>query len=93
MERVQELAKLRAVTEGTSKGKNPSIEGSLDSLLQTLYQVKDKMETEPVTEDTLALIAQTVEAKKKEIDEKQKEIYNAIVRLGKTLDKTFSFRR
>ncbi|KAI6028355.1 CTLH/CRA C-terminal to lish motif domain-containing protein [Pisolithus orientalis] len=87
---VKELAKLRAVTEGTSKGKNPSIEGSLDSLLQTLYQVKDKMETEPVTEDTLALIAQTVEAKKKEIDEKQKEIYNAIVRLGKTLDKTFT---
>ncbi|KAI6039028.1 CTLH/CRA C-terminal to lish motif domain-containing protein [Pisolithus marmoratus] len=76
---LKELAKLRAVTEGTSKGKNPSIEGSLDSLVQTLCQMKNKMETEPVTKDT-----------KKEIDEKQKEIYNAIVRLGKALDKTFT---
>ncbi|KAI6109149.1 CTLH/CRA C-terminal to lish motif domain-containing protein [Pisolithus croceorrhizus] len=87
---LKELAKLRAVTEGTSKGRNPSIEGSLDSLLQTLHQVKNKIETESLNKDTLVLLAQTIEAKKKEIDEKQKEIYNAIVRLGKALDKTFT---
>ncbi|KAI6106414.1 CTLH/CRA C-terminal to lish motif domain-containing protein, partial [Pisolithus croceorrhizus] len=87
---LKELAKLRAVTEGTSKGRNPSIEGSLDSLLQTLHQVKNKIETESRNKDTLVLLAQTIEAKKKEIDEKQKEIYNAIVRLGKALDKTFA---
>lgn len=84
---MKDLAKLRAVTEGTSKGKNPSIEHSLDSLLQTLYQVRSRLEAGTTTEDTFALLAQTVEAKKKEIDEKQKEVYNAIARVGKALDK------
>ncbi|KIK31264.1 hypothetical protein PISMIDRAFT_85678 [Pisolithus microcarpus 441] len=87
---LKELAKLRAITEGTLKGRNPSIEGSLDSLLQTLYQVKNELETDSMSKDRLVLLAQTVEAKKKEIDEKQKEIYNAIVRLGKALDKAFT---
>ncbi|KAL4074481.1 CTLH/CRA C-terminal to lish motif domain-containing protein [Scleroderma yunnanense] len=86
---LKDLAKLRAVSEGTSKGKNPSIEHSLDSLLQTLYQVKGRLEARTTTEDTFALLAQTVEARKKEIDEKQKEIYNAIARVGKAFDKTF----
>lgn len=86
---LKDLAKLRAVTEGTSKGKNPSIEHSLDTLLQTLYQVRSRLDAGTTTEDTFALLAQTVEAKKKEVDEKQKEVYNAIARVGKALDKTF----
>lgn len=84
---LKDLAKLRTVTEGTSKGRNPSIEYSLDSLLQTLHQVRSRLEAGTTTEDTFALLAQTVEAKKKEVDEKQKEIYNAIARVGKSLDK------
>lgn len=84
---LKDLAKLRAVTEGTSKGKNPSIEHSLDTLLQTLYQVRSRLDAGTTTEDTFALLAQTVEAKKKEVDEKQKEVYNAIARVGKALDK------
>ncbi|KAI6036629.1 RING-type zinc-finger-domain-containing protein, partial [Pisolithus microcarpus] len=39
--------------------KNPSIEGSLDSLLQTLYQVKNELETDSMSKDRLVLLAQT----------------------------------
>ncbi|KAG6337209.1 hypothetical protein ID866_1881 [Astraeus odoratus] len=87
---MDELARLRAITEGTPKGKAPPIDSSLDSLLQTLFQVKDRLEAGTISEDTFALLAQTVEAKRKDIEEKQKEIYSAIMRLGKALDKSFT---
>ncbi|KAG0705155.1 CTLH/CRA C-terminal to lish motif domain-containing protein [Suillus ampliporus] len=86
---LKELFKLEKLTE-RGQGKAPSIENSLDSLLQSLRQVKDCINAGSVTEDTYVLLAQTVEAKKKEIDEKQKEIYNGIARLGKALDKKFT---
>lgn len=86
---MKELAKLRALTEGTAKGKNPTVESSLDSLLLSLHEVKSRIEAGTVTEDTFALLAQTVEARKKEIDEKQKEVYNAIAKVGKALDKVW----
>lgn len=84
---IKELEKLRASTESSTKGKNPSADSSLDSLLQSLYEVKSRIAAGSVTQDTFALLSQTVDAKKKEIDEKQKEVYNAIARLGKALDK------
>lgn len=84
---MKELEKLRTSTENSTKGKIPSVESSLDSLLQSLYEVKSRIEAGTVTQDTFALLSQTVEARKKEIDEKQKEVYNAIARLGKALDK------
>ncbi|KAF8136310.1 CTLH/CRA C-terminal to lish motif domain-containing protein [Boletus edulis] len=87
---LKELEKLRASTENSTKGKIPSAESSLDALLQSLYEVKSRIAAGTVTEDTFALLSQTVDAKKKEIDEKQKEAYNAIARLGKALDKRFT---
>ena len=84
---MKELEKLRASTESSTKGKTPSADTSLDSLLQSLYEVKSRIEAGTVTQDTFALLSQTVDTKKKEIDEKQKEVYNAIARLGKALDK------
>ncbi|KAG2364500.1 CTLH/CRA C-terminal to lish motif domain-containing protein [Suillus spraguei] len=86
---LKELSKLERLTE-RSKGKTSSIENSLDSLLQSLREVKDRINAGSITEDTYVLLAQTVEAKKKEIDEKQKEVYNGIARLGKALDKKFT---
>jgi len=83
---LKELLKLEKLTE-KSQGKTPSIENSLDSLLGSLREVKDRINAGSITEDTFVLLAQTVEAKKKELDEKQKEIYNAIARFGKALDK------
>ncbi|KAH0830525.1 E3 ubiquitin-protein ligase [Lanmaoa asiatica] len=87
---MKELEKLGASTESSAKGKNSSVESSLDSLLQSLYEVKSRIEAGTITQDTFALLSQTIEAKKKEIDEKQKEVYNAIARLGKALDKKFT---
>ncbi|KIK93160.1 hypothetical protein PAXRUDRAFT_829243 [Paxillus rubicundulus Ve08.2h10] len=87
---INELAKLRALTEGSVKGKNPSVDTSLDSLLQSLYEVRSRIEAGTVTGDTFALLAQTVETRKKEIDDKQREVYNAIARFGKALDKRFT---
>ncbi|KAG1877625.1 hypothetical protein DFJ58DRAFT_712341 [Suillus subalutaceus] len=86
---LKDLSKLERLTE-KAKGKPSSIENSLDYLLQSLREVKDRINAGSVTEDTYVLLAQTVEAKKKEIDEKQREIYNGIARLGKALDKKFT---
>ncbi|KAH7930830.1 hypothetical protein BV22DRAFT_1027990 [Leucogyrophana mollusca] len=87
---LKELAKLEKLTEKSNKGKAPSIENSLDALLQSLREVKERIEMGTASEDTFALLAQTVDARKKEVDEKQKEVYNAIARLGKALDKKFT---
>lgn len=87
---LKELLKLEKLTE-KAQGKTPAIENSLDSLLESLREVKDRIHARSVTEDTFVLLAQTVEAKKKEIDEKQKEIYNVIARFGKALDKVCVF--
>lgn len=84
---MKELEKLRVVTENSTKGRIPSVESSLDSLLQSLFEVRSRVEAGTVTQDTFALLSQTVDSKKKEIDEKQKEVYNAIARVGKALDK------
>ncbi|OJA14004.1 hypothetical protein AZE42_07006 [Rhizopogon vesiculosus] len=86
---LKELLKLEKLTE-KAQGKTPSIDNSLDSLLQSLREAKDRINAGSITEETYVLLAQTVEAKKKEIDEKQKEIYNGIARFGKALDKRFT---
>lgn len=84
---IKELDKLRASTESSTRSKIPSVESSLDALLQSLCEVKSRITAGTVTQDTFALLSQTVESRKKEVDEKQKEVYNAIARLGKALDK------
>ena len=88
---LKELAKLEKLTEnGSGKGKSASIGTSLDSLLQSLRDVKDRLEAGTETEDTFSQLAKTVEARKKEVDERQKEIYNSLSRFGKALDKVSS---
>lgn len=84
---MKELEKLRASTENSTRGKIPSVESSLDSLLQSLVEVRSRVEAGTITQDTFALLSQTIDSRKKEIDEKQKEVYNAIARVGKALDK------
>ncbi|EGN93235.1 hypothetical protein SERLA73DRAFT_189735 [Serpula lacrymans var. lacrymans S7.3] len=87
---LRELNKLEKLAERSYKGKGPSIDNSLDTLLQSLNGVKERIEAGTTTEDTFALLAHTVETKKKEVDDKQKEVYNALSRLGKALDKKFT---
>lgn len=87
---LKELDKLQHLTSdspSTGKSKTPAIHESLDSLLHTLHAHKKRLEAGISSEAELATLAKTVESRKKEIDERQKEIYNSLARYGKSLDK------
>jgi hypothetical protein len=87
---LKELTKLEKATD--SNGEGPSVNQSLDSLLQTLHDAKASFLAGRSSEESLKQLAFVVEAKKKEIDERQKEIYNILSRLGKALDKVSTTR-
>ncbi|KAI0361981.1 hypothetical protein OH77DRAFT_1388452 [Trametes cingulata] len=89
---LKELAKLEKLASGTStgKGKAPSIDQSLDSLLESLRSTKERFLAGTGSQATLEALAKTVEEKKKEIDDRQKEVYNALAKFGKALDKKFT---
>lgn len=86
---LKELTKLQKLVSdsSSSKGKSPSINDSLDSLLQSLQEVKDRLQHGTATDETLTILSKTVETRKKEVDERQKEVYNALAKIGKALDK------
>ena len=87
---LKELDKLQQLTSdssSTGKSKAPAIQESLNSLLQSLHAQKKRLEAGITSEAELATLAKTVESRKKEIDERQKEIYNSLARYGKALDK------
>ncbi|KAF9532932.1 ubiquitin-protein ligase E3 [Crepidotus variabilis] len=84
---LKELTKLEKLT--ASNGKGPSIDQSIDSLLATLKEARASFVSGGCSAAYLKELAKSVEAKKKEIDDRQKEIYNVLSRLGKALDKKF----
>jgi E3 ubiquitin-protein transferase RMND5 len=90
LKELEKLQKLVSDEPSTGKTKTPAIQESLNSLLQTLHVQKKRLEAGLATEAELTLLARTVEARKKEIDERQKEIYNSLARYGKALDKVSS---
>ncbi|KAJ7219221.1 hypothetical protein GGX14DRAFT_541179 [Mycena pura] len=90
---LKELGKLEKSTAGESgKGNPTSTSESLDALIHSLRNAKDAIQsgTASVSPDLCVQISQTVELKKKEVEDRQKEIYSSISRLGKALDKKFS---
>lgn len=82
---LNELAKLERLT--AAGGKPPSIADSLDSLLFSLQEVKIRLSEVAADEITLRSLVQSVGSRKKEVDERQKEVYSSVSRLGKALDK------
>ncbi|KAF4615281.1 hypothetical protein D9613_003017 [Agrocybe pediades] len=84
---LKELTKLEKAT--TANGKGPTIAQSLDSLLAMLHQAKEAFLSGRGTQQDLVALAKAVEAKKKEVDDRQKEVYSVLSRLGKALDKKF----
>jgi vacuolar-type H+-ATPase subunit I/STV1 len=82
---LKELAKLERLT--TNGGKPPSIPDALESLLLSLQEVKDRISEVAVDEVALRNLVREVESRKKEVDERQKEVYSSVARLGKALDK------
>ncbi|KAG5353958.1 RMD5 like protein [Termitomyces sp. T112] len=85
---LKELAKLEIIT---SKGKVPSINDTLDAILLSLYDAKRNLEdSDVIDEEMLKRLSQTIDAKKRDIDDRQKEVYSSVSRLGKALDKKFT---
>lgn len=86
---LKELAKLEklASSSGSSKGKAPSIDDSLDALLRSLRETKETIQAGTASLDTYSSLAGKVEGTKKDVDERQKEVYNSLQRFGKSLDK------
>ncbi|EDR14274.1 uncharacterized protein LACBIDRAFT_305943 [Laccaria bicolor S238N-H82] len=81
---LKELTKL----EKLSNGKAPSILDSLDALLRSLQDAKEAIQAGD-TYEPLQPLAQVVEMRKKEVDDRQKEVYSTLSRFGKALDKKF----
>lgn len=86
---LKELAKLEKLASGApaGKGKAQSLAQSLDALLDSLRIAKERFLNGVGSQATLDTLAKAIEDKKKEIDERQKEVYNALARVGKALDK------
>jgi len=82
---LKELTKLERLT--AANGKGLSFGHSLDSLLHSLQEAKDDFLAGNCTEERLKQLSQLIESKKKEVDERQKEVYSVLSRLGKALDK------
>lgn len=79
--------------KAVANAKESSLVSSLDSLLTSLRECKHGIEAGATSGEAVAVLAQTVEESKKEVDERQKEVYNALARFGKSLDKVRSVRR
>ena len=72
---------------GSVKVKSPPIPSSLDALLAILKDAKQQLDS-GVSPNTLgAQISNAIDGRKKDIDERLKEVYNSLGRIGKTLDK------
>jgi len=88
----KELDKLDALYgvpgKGAAKTKTKSIETSLDTLLASLRDAKRQLTSgEKSLSDVASSVTGAVEVSKKEIEDRQKEVYNSLNRLGKALDK------
>jgi len=86
---LKELAKLEKLTS-SAKGKSPSVPDSLDSLLQSLRDERERIQAGTATPETIEALSSKVESTKKDLDDRQKEIYNSLSRYGKALDKKFT---
>lgn len=86
---LKELTKLEKLTNGSSsKGKTVPILTALDDVQTALLQAKQQCQSAGyLSPDNLAALAKSVEAGKKSADERQKETYSAMSRMGKAIDK------
>jgi hypothetical protein len=91
---LKEIGKLEQLTQwdaSIAKGKAPAVSTSLDTLLNTLRAARAQLDTDPAAAGaSLTALPKAVAECKKDIDQRQKEVYNAVVRIGKAMDKVFS---
>jgi hypothetical protein len=71
-------------------GKSLSVADSLDALLKSLHSAKAALRSESTEKsvgDIIAEVGKGVEEKRANVEERQKEFYNTLGKLGKALDK------
>ena len=83
---LKELAKLEKLTSD-AKGKSAAVVDSLDALLASLRGAQVKLQEGSTPKDSLENLAKSVETHKKAVDDRQKEVYSSMSRLGKAFDK------
>ncbi|KAF9510400.1 hypothetical protein BS47DRAFT_1300282 [Hydnum rufescens UP504] len=71
------------------KVKSPSIPSSLDALLSSLTDAKRQLDSGVSPNTVGAQISNAIDGRKKDIDERLKEVYNSLGRIGKTLEKKY----
>ncbi|KAF8326027.1 CTLH/CRA C-terminal to lish motif domain-containing protein [Cantharellus anzutake] len=94
---LKELDKLEYLFHGSSeapkvvsvKSKSSSIPKSLDGLLAALGDAKRQLASGVSSDVVKDSLGKAVEARKKDMDERLKEVYNSLGRIGKSLDKRF----
>jgi hypothetical protein len=84
---LNEITKLEQLTQwaGPSKSKAPSIPTSLDVLLGILYAAR-----EDLSPATLGSLPKATKDCRQDIDQRLKEVYNAISKISKAMDKVFT---
>lgn len=87
LEQLQVYSSESDLSAATTDGP-PCISESLEALLETLRSLRQRVQTESSLE-ALRELPNLMELKKKEIDDKQKEIHTCLGRLGKTIDKVW----
>ena len=60
---------------------------SLEVIISALHDARSQVLAGNANQQTFTQLASLVDAKKKEIDERQKELYSSLSRMGKSLDK------
>jgi len=74
---------------GSVKVKSPPIPSSLDALLAILKDAKQQLDSGVSPNALGTQISNAIDGRKKDIDERLKEVYNSLGRIGKTLDKKY----
>ncbi|KAF9005603.1 ubiquitin-protein ligase E3 [Cyathus striatus] len=85
---LKELDKLENVT--APEGKDSPVLDTLNSLLRSLGEIKQSLESDGATSSSIQHLQFVVDAKKRTLDERQKEAYSCMVKFGKSLDKKFT---
>lgn len=83
---LKEVAKLEKLT-ADGKAKSPPIDQTLDALLSALRAERERIQSGNASPETFEGLVTKVESLKKDLDDRQKEIYNSISRYGRALDK------
>jgi E3 ubiquitin-protein transferase RMND5 len=82
-------------TSSTTKGKQTvGICDTLDGLLASLRDIKERVEAGTASDLDVANLTKIIEERRKDVDDRQKEIHGSLGRIGKALDKvTCTFHR